>query len=61
MRAYGHRKGFFLERAMVRGFTANRDGNVREDTFTSSIFRLRHLVLPPFVRHAQENAWPTIV
>jgi hypothetical protein len=46
---------------MVRGFTANRDGNVREDTFTSSIFRLRHLVLSPFVRHVQENASLTIV
>jgi len=55
VRAYRHGERFFLKRAVVCGFTANRDGNVSEDTFTSSIFRLRHLVLSPFVRHAQEK------
>jgi hypothetical protein len=61
VRAYCHGKSFFLKGPVVRGFTANRDGNVREYTFTSSIFRLRHLLSSPFVRHAQENASPTIV
>src|SRR5580704_493956 len=49
MGAHRHRESFFLKGPVVRRFTPNRDGNVRQDTFASSIFRLRHLVIAPFL------------
>ena len=47
MCAHCHSESLFLKRPVIFGFSADRHGNVRENAFASSVFRLCHWTTRP--------------